>query len=106
MSQLRQPLADLVNSHKKDVFTILLDHQPYFKEETKDLGIDLVLSGHTQRGQLVPRHFITNLLYEIVRGYLVMVQNHIFVSSDFGTWGPPLRIGSRSEIKVVTFHSS
>lgn len=59
--------------------------------------IDLV-SGHTHRGQMTPFHWITKRINELDWGYLKKGNRHTIVSSGFGSWGPPIRLGSRSEI--------
>jgi predicted MPP superfamily phosphohydrolase len=77
---------------------ILLDHQPYALDKAEAAGVDVMLSGHTHRGQMAPNHWITGRLFELDWGYLKKGALHAIVSSGFGTWGPPVRIGSRSEI--------
>jgi uncharacterized protein len=86
---------------------ILLDHQPTQFAEAAQAGVDLMLSGHTHRGQMMPNHLITRRIFELDWGYLRKGAMHVIVSSGFGFWGPPVRIGSRSEILDirVTFHS-
>jgi uncharacterized protein len=81
---------------------ILLDHQPYHLEKAVQAGVDLQLSGHTHHGQLFPFNYITRRVYEVSRGYYKKGNTHFFVSSGFGTWGPPVRTNSRSEIVQVT----
>ncbi len=87
---------------------MLMDHQPYELGQAMENHIDISLSGHTHRGQMAPNHYITKRLYELDWGYKQKQQLHAFVSSGFGFWGPPLRIGSRSEILQidVTFESN
>ncbi|MFC0213708.1 metallophosphoesterase [Paenibacillus chartarius] len=84
---------------------ILLDHQPHHLERAEAAGADIMLSGHTHRGQFMPNHLITRRLFELDWGYKRKGRMHAIVSSGYGTWGPPIRIGSRSEIVevVVTF---
>lgn len=77
---------------------ILLDHQPTQLDRAQAAGVDIVLSGHTHRGQMAPGHLITRRLFEIDWGYLRKGAMHAVVSSGFGSWGPPIRLGSRSEI--------
>lgn len=85
---------------------ILLDHQPNALDEAEQQGVDLVVSGHTHRGQVFPAHLITQALFENDWGYLQKEKLHSVVSSGYGFWGPPIRLGSRSEIVQihVTFH--
>ncbi|MBO9604611.1 MAG: metallophosphoesterase [Paenibacillaceae bacterium] len=77
---------------------ILMDHQPTGLDLALAAGVDIVLSGHTHRGQMAPGHLITRRLFEIDWGYLRKGTMHAVVSSGFGSWGPPIRLGSRSEI--------
>ena len=80
---------------------IMMDHQPVEFDEAKDNGVDLLLSGHTHRGQLFPANLITRLIFENHYGYLQKDRLQSIVTSGFGTWGPPLRIGSRAEIVEI-----
>ncbi|MNT99041.1 putative metallophosphoesterase [compost metagenome] len=79
-----------------------MDHQPSALQEAADNGIDLSLHGHTHRGQMAPNHWITRRIFELDWGYLRKGNLHAFVSSGYGSWGPPIRIGSRSEILDIT----
>lgn len=80
---------------------ILLDHQPYDLDIAQKAGIDLMLSGHTHHGQVFPGNFITASIYENDWGYLKKVSMHSIVTGGFGFWGPPIRIGTRSEIVKI-----
>ncbi|WP_322923372.1 metallophosphoesterase [Paenibacillus campi] len=80
---------------------IVLDHQPYELDAEQKLGTDLVLSGHTHRGQMAPFSLVTKRIFENDWGYLRKGQLHSIVSSGFGFWGSPLRIGTRSEIVQI-----
>ena len=85
---------------------ILLDHEPTDLHESAAAGIDLQFSGHTHLGQLFPNNYITNLIYEQDWGYLRKEYMQLIVSSGYGTWGPPIRIGNRPEIVLITVHLS
>ena len=76
----------------------LLDHTPFKLEQAEQNGIDLQLSGHTHHGQIWPANLITKMIYEISWGYKKKGNTHYYVSSGAGTWGPPVRTGSTSEI--------
>ena len=80
---------------------ILLDHQPNALDEAQQEGVDLILSGHTHRGQVFPAHLITQALFENDWGYLQKGRLQSIVSSGYGFWGPPIRLGSRSEIVQI-----
>lgn len=81
---------------------ILLDHQPIDLKQAQDNGIDLQVSGHTHMGQIFPAHLITGQIYDLDWGLLIKDNYHLIVSSGFGTWGPPLRIGTSSGIVSIT----
>lgn len=94
----RKSLKDLVENSEKNLPIILMDHTPFQLEEAMESGVDLQLSGHTHHGQLFPLNLITDKIYEISRGYKKKGNTNYYVSSGVGTWGPPVRTGSRSEI--------
>jgi predicted MPP superfamily phosphohydrolase len=80
---------------------LLMDHQPFALEEAVRNGVDLQISGHTHHGQLWPVNLVTSLIYEVSWGYSRKGDTHVYVSSGVGTWGPPVRIGSRPEIVEI-----
>lgn len=96
--QNRSSIEDLVKNIDHSLPIILMDHQPFELQQAMMNNIDISLSGHTHRGQMAPNHLITRKIYELDWGYKKKQQLHAFVSSGFGFWGPPIRIGSRSEI--------
>lgn len=93
-----QALLDGVDQAKP---IILMDHQPYQFDKAAAAGADLLLCGHTHRGQFAPNHWLTKRLFELDWGYMRKGSMHVAVSSGFGSWGPPIRIASRSEIMLV-----
>jgi Predicted phosphohydrolases len=80
---------------------ILMDHEPANLGEAEAAGVDLQFSGHTHRGQLFPNNYITAAIFEQDWGYLRKNNFQLIVSCGYGTWGPPIRIGSRPEILNV-----
>ncbi|MCH1624049.1 metallophosphoesterase [Ferdinandcohnia quinoae] len=97
----RKKMSTLVSGLDKTKPLMMLDHQPTELGIAEDNGVDLILSGHTHRGQVAPANLITNMLFENDWGYLKKGKLHSFVSSGFGTWGPPLRIGSQAEVMMI-----
>ncbi|MBN1340270.1 MAG: metallophosphoesterase [Bacteroidales bacterium] len=80
---------------------ILLDHQPFELDGKADSGADLTLSGHTHHGQMWPLNFITKAIFEVSWGYMKKGNMHVYVSSGYGSWGPPVRTGNRPEIVFI-----
>lgn len=98
----RLDLQDLLKGVDNSLPLILLDHVPSQLQEAQAQGIDLQLSGHTHRGQLFPNQFITSKIFEDDWGLLRKGNYQIIVSSGFGTWGPPIRVGNKPEIVDIT----
>jgi uncharacterized protein len=88
----------------KNTPTILLKHQPFQLDIAEKFGISMQISGHTHRAQIYPLSYITELIY---KGYDYGRKKYgsmeVFTSSGVGTWGPPLRVGTKSEILVFDF---
>lgn len=97
----RASLDELMDGLDHSLPLILLDHQPFDLDIAMDNGVDLMLSGHTHRGQVAPAHLITQAMYENDWGHLQKGSFHSVVTSGFGFWGPPIRIGSRSEVVLI-----
>ncbi len=94
------PETSCLNNSKMPV--ILLDHQPYELAKADSLGIDLQFYGHTHRGQVWPLNWLTDRIYEQSHGYRKWNNSHIYVSSGLSLWGPPFRIGTRSDLALFT----
>ncbi|MBI0425689.1 metallophosphoesterase [Psychrobacter sp. NG27] len=81
---------------------LLLDHRPSDIVEHSQLPIDLQVSGHTHNGQVFPANSIVNAINRLGYGYEAIGKGHFVVSSGYGFWGIPFRLGSRSEIWLIT----
>jgi hypothetical protein len=77
---------------------VVIDHQPLHLEEAEAAGAALQVSGHTHDGQVFPFDLINGLIYELNWGHLRKGGTHFYVTSGAGTWGPPIRVGSRAEV--------
>jgi predicted MPP superfamily phosphohydrolase len=82
--------------------SILLKHVPSNLNIVADAGFDAVLSGHTHNGQIYPFGFFAKLSYGYSYGLHLLKKTQIYVSSGLGTWGPPARLASNSEIVLIT----
>lgn len=101
----RKSLHELLRGVDKNKPVILLDHQPVSLAEAEDHGVDLQLSGHTHKGQFFPNQLITKRLFEVDYGYLAKDSLQVIVTSGYSTWGPPVRIGSQSEIVHIDINT-
>lgn len=83
---------------------ILLDHQPKGIEKTHAGRLpDFALSGHTHNGQFFPVTFLIDYVWKLAYGKGALSGVLWLVSSGFDCWGPPVRLGSDSEIWVIKF---
>lgn len=80
---------------------ILLDHRPTEIEQHAKLPIDIQVSGHAHKGQVFPASIITKLIYRLHYGYEKIGFGHYFVTSGYGFWGVPMRLGSQSEVMII-----
>jgi len=80
---------------------VLLAHQPKAYEEAKDAGVDLMLSGHVHAGQIVPFNWLAKLEQPFVQGLHRAGETWVYVSAGTGYWGPPMRVGTTSEITRI-----
>jgi len=81
---------------------LVLYHQPTLLEQFENLGVDLVLSGHTHGGQLWPFRYLVRLRYPHVDGLYRVGALQLNVCRGTATWGPPMRVGAPAEIVVLT----
>jgi hypothetical protein len=96
----RKSLKELMTGLDKTFPVIVMNHQPFNLDEAVTEGADMHLSGHTHHGQLWPFNYITKAVYELSWGYLKKGETNFYVSSGFGSWGPPVRLGNTPEVVV------
>ena len=101
-----------------DMFTILMYHQPEGAEAAATAGIDLMLSGHTHNGQIWPFNWVVRSRFPYLKGLHEIeikdigklglssgpaIKRTMFlnISTGSGTWGPPMRLGSRNQIILI-----
>lgn len=81
--------------------------QTYWAPDTdftaaKALGVNLQLSGHTHEGQMLPFVWLARRLY---KGYEYGLHTDgpfsIYITSGLGSFGPPMRTATASEIVVI-----
>ena len=95
----RKTLAGILKDVNRNYPAIIIDHTPMGLNEIVNENIELQLSGHTHHGQIFPLNLITaNIVYEVSWGYLRKGYTQFYVTCGVGTWGPPVRLGSDSEI--------
>jgi predicted MPP superfamily phosphohydrolase len=91
---------------RTDMPTILINHPPTFQKEAQSVGVDLMVSGHTHKGQFWPNNFIVMAIYG---KYYYGLQNFedmsAITTSGVGTAGPAMRLFNTPELVLITFRT-
>jgi predicted MPP superfamily phosphohydrolase len=85
--------------------SILLKHIPINTDIIKDARVSFAFFGHTHRGQSWPMNLIVKKIYgKHGYGFVQEDETLFYTTSGLGSWGPPQRIGSDSELLLATFN--
>ena len=87
---------------------LLIDHQPKGLSGPEDAGYsgrlpDIALSGHTHDGQFFPGTVIIDWVWRLAYGFGTLDSVRWLVSSGIDSWGPPVRVGSDTEMWFLHF---
>ena len=80
---------------------VLLSHQVRVIDRAADAGVGLVISGHNHGGQIWPWGLIVYLQQPFLAGLHRRSGCWAYISQGAGFWGPPMRLGTRSEIGLL-----
>jgi len=81
---------------------LLLAHNPKIAPRAAQAGFDLQLSGHTHGGQFFPWTLAVQRLHAPhVTGLSREGAMQVYVSAGTGSWGPPVRFGTRTEVTLL-----
>jgi predicted MPP superfamily phosphohydrolase len=97
-SQVAQELPKIARD--SDAYQILLYHRPDGAEEAAAWGADLMLTGHTHRGQIMPFHLLVKRVFPRLYLDYAIGDMTLYVSPGTGTWGPVMRLGSKCEVTL------
>jgi predicted MPP superfamily phosphohydrolase len=86
---------------QQDKPAILLHHGPSGIKYASGAGIDLFLAGHTHAGQMWPLTHLAKAIFDYNKGLHEYNGTKIYVCQGTGTFGPPMRIGTNSEMAVI-----
>lgn len=98
----RKPYSEVFAKIDSTLPVVVMDHTPSHTEEYGS-DVDLVLSGHTHKGQLYPFNYVTNAIFVVDYGHYQKdpQSTNFIVTSGIGTWGMPMRVGSNCEIVTI-----
>lgn len=98
-----QFLKTVSEGKKEGKVNIVLSHTPYYFDGADALGIDLMLCGHTHRGQIWPFEYLNHLLFKDVYGLRKGKSGGVlYVTSGTFYWGPPMRFLTNNEAPLIT----
>jgi uncharacterized protein len=104
---LDRKLRQLKELMMPETVNVLLNHgdSPHMFDRVAELGIDLMLAGHTHGGQLsldfVHRGLnLSHLIYDYNSGWYEKNGAQLYVNRGIGTTGFPIRLAARPEISV------
>ncbi|MBF0804525.1 MULTISPECIES: metallophosphoesterase [unclassified Neisseria] len=101
LDENRPTTAQLLQNQNTALPVLLLDHRPTDIEIHAKLPVDVQVSGHVHNGQIAPANLIVYFLNRLSYGYEQIGNGHFFVTSGYGFWGVPLRLGSQSEVWII-----
>lgn len=102
----RQSTPQLLKQTNTTQPIFLLDHRPTDVLAHAELPIDLQVSGHVHNGQVFPANLIVRAINRISYGYEQIKNSHFVVTSGYGFWGVPFRLGSQSEVWIIDVHGN
>jgi len=98
---VRKSAEELLKDIDSEKPVIVLEHEPIDFANLKEYGADLALCGHTHAGQIFPGNLIVPFFNENAFGYKVVSGLQTIVTAGVGFYGPPMRVGTDSDISVV-----
>ena len=96
----RADLQTILQNASPELPVVVMDHNPAHVH-TYGAETQLVLSGHTHRGQILPGGLITKRMYAVDYGCGKVGDVQVIVTSGAGTWGMPMRIGTDCEVVFI-----
>ncbi len=98
----RKDMTETIALLDTNMPVVVMDHTPSRLEQYGP-EVDLILAGHTHRGQIFPANLITNAIFVVDYGYYQKDADnpHVIVTSGAGTWAMPMRVGTNSEIVSI-----
>lgn len=102
------PRPDLaVGTNVEADLRLLLAHNPSLAPQAEKAGFDLQLSGHTHAGQFFPWTIAVRMVHApLVAGLAKLGRMWVYVSAGTGSWGPPIRLGTRTELTLIELRAA
>lgn len=95
-------VEEVTEGQRGDKPIVFMDHRPSQIDEISQLPVDLHVSGHTHGGQMFPLTTIMRWFQPLIHGHKRIHDTLFLVTSGYGFGSVPFRLGTRSEIWIVT----
>ena len=80
---------------------LVLQHEPTEFQDLSENGADVVMCGHTHNGQIFPGNLVIPFFNENAYGVKRIHGIDTIVTAGVGYYGPPVRLGTNSEVTVI-----
>ncbi len=97
----RMTPEQLLSGIDRSLPVVVLEHEPKEFKALKEAGADVALCGHTHAGQMFPGNLVVPFFNENAWGYARVHDLETVVTAGVGYYGPPMRVGTDSEVSVV-----
>ena len=100
---IRKSMDDLLQDIPEDKYIIVMDHEPNDYDAEANSKADLVVSGHTHGGQMIPIRHIGVLVgaNDFTYGYKRINDTDFIVTSGISDWALKFKTGCRSEYVII-----
>lgn len=104
----RKEMSELLDAVDTDKYIIVLDHEPSDYENQAGSTADLVVSGHTHGGQVIPLGLIGELLgmNDMTYGHKRIDNTDFIVTSGISDWAFWFKTGTKSEYVIIELRGS
>lgn len=100
---IRKSMDDLLQDIPEDKYIIVMDHEPNDYDAEANSKADIVVSGHTHGGQMIPIRHIGVLVgaNDFTYGYKRINDTDFIVTSGISDWALKFKTGCRSEYVII-----
>ncbi|WP_029324640.1 metallophosphoesterase [Butyrivibrio sp. AE3004] len=99
----RKSIDELITGLDTDKYIIVIDHQPNDYANEAATAADLVVSGHTHGGQLIPITYLGEWfgVNDMTYGYKKLNETNFIVTSGISDWAIRFKSGTKSEYVII-----
>ncbi len=100
----RKDINEFLSGIDESKYVIVINHEPNDYEREVTSAADLVVSGHTHGGQLVPWTILSRIVRvdDLVYGHVRRGNVDFIVTSGISDWEIPFKTGTWSEYVIIT----